>query len=162
MTIDPRVDIGHVHLKVSDLDRALAFYCDVLGFDLKQRIADQAAFVAAGDYHHHIGLNTWESAGAGPPPRNTTGLYHVAIRYPDRRTLADAVRRLLAAGVAIDGASDHGVSEAIYLRDPDDNGVELYRDRPREEWPRPDGDANHVAMFSRALDLSALLEELPA
>jgi catechol 2,3-dioxygenase len=162
MTIDPRVDIGHVHLKVSDLDRALAFYCDVLGFDLKQRIADQAAFVAAGDYHHHIGLNTWESAGAGPPPRNTTGLYHVAIRYPDRRTLADAVRRLLAAGVALDGASDHGVSEAIYLRDPDDNGVELYRDRPREEWPRPDGDANHVAMFSRALDLSALLEELPA
>jgi catechol 2,3-dioxygenase len=161
MTIDPRVDIGHVHLKVSDLDRALAFYCDVLGFDLKQRIADQAAFVAAGDYHHHIGLNTWESAGAGPPPRNTTGLYHVAIRYPDRRTLADAVRRLLAAGVALDGASDHGVSEAIYLRDPDDNGVELYRDRPREEWPRPDGDANHVAMFSRALDLNALLKELP-
>jgi catechol 2,3-dioxygenase len=162
MTIDPRVDIGHVHLKVSDLDRALAFYCDVLGFDLKQRIADQAAFVAAGDYHHHIGLNTWESAGAGPPPRNTTGLYHVAIRYPDRGTLADAVRRLLAAGVALDGASDHGVSEAIYLRDPDENGVELYRDRPREEWPRPDGDANHVAMFSRALDLNALLEELPA
>jgi catechol 2,3-dioxygenase len=161
MTIDPRVDIGHVHLKVSDLDRALAFYCDVLGFDLKQRIADQAAFVAAGDYHHHIGLNTWESAGAGPPPRHTTGLYHVAIRYPDRRTLADALRRLLGAGIAIEGASDHGVSEAIYLRDPDDNGIELYRDRPREEWPRRAGDEHGVAMFSRALDLSALLAEAP-
>jgi len=159
MTIDPRVDIGHVHLKVSDLDRSLAFYCDVLGFELKQRIADQAAFVSAGDYHHHIGLNTWESAGAGPPPRNTTGLYHFAIRYPDRRTLADALRRLLAANVAIDGASDHGVSEAIYLHDPDDNGIELYRDRPREEWPRPGGDQDHVAMFTRALDLNALLEE---
>ena len=160
MTIDPRVDIGHVHLKVSELDRALAFYCDVLGFDLKQRIADQAAFVAAGDYHHHIGLNTWESAGAGPPPRNTTGLFHLAIRYPDRRTLADALRRLLGAGIAIEGASDHGVSEAIYVRDPDDNGIELYRDRPREEWPRPEGDKDHVTMFTRALDLNALLEEL--
>jgi catechol 2,3-dioxygenase len=161
MTIDPRVDIGHVHLKVSDLDRALAFYCDVLGFELKQRIADQAAFVSAGGYHHHIGLNTWESAGAGPPPRNTTGLFHFAIRYPDRRTLADALRRLLAAGVAIEGASDHGVSEAIYLHDPDENGIELYRDRPREEWPRPDGDQEDVAMFTRALDLNALLEEAP-
>jgi catechol 2,3-dioxygenase len=161
MTIDPRVDIGHVHLKVSDLDRALAFYCDVLGFELKQRIADQAAFVSAGGYHHHIGLNTWESAGAGPPPRNTTGLFHFAIRYPDRRTLADALRRLLAAGVAIEGASDHGVSEAIYLHDPDENGIELYRDRPREEWPRPDGDQEDVAMFTRALDLNALLEESP-
>jgi catechol 2,3-dioxygenase len=161
MTIDPRVDIGHVHLKVSDLDRALAFYCDVLGFELKQRIADQAAFVSAGGYHHHIGLNTWESAGAGPPPRNTTGLFHFAIRYPDRRTLADALRRLLAAGVAIEGASDHGVSEAIYLHDPDENGIELYRDRPREEWPRPDGDQEDVAMFTRALDLNALLEEPP-
>jgi len=161
MTIDPRVDIGHVHLKVSDLDRALAFYCDVLGFELKQRIADQAAFVSAGGYHHHIGLNTWESAGAGPPPRNTTGLFHFAIRYPDRRTLADALRRLLAAGIAIEGASDHGVSEAIYLHDPDENGIELYCDRPREEWPRPNGDQEDVAMFTRALDLNALLEESP-
>jgi len=161
MAIDPRVDIGHVHLKVSDLDRSLAFYRDVLGFELRQRMGDQAAFVSAGGYHHHIGLNTWESAGAGPPPRNTTGLYHVAIRYPDRRTLADALRRLLAANVAIDGASDHGVSEAIYLHDPDGNGIELYRDRPSEEWPRPDGDNDHVAMFTRALDLNALLEEPP-
>jgi catechol 2,3-dioxygenase len=159
MTIDPRVDIGHVHLKVSDLDRALAFYCDVLGFELKQRLGDQAAFVSAGGYHHHIGLNTWESAGAGPPPRNTTGLFHFAIRYPDRRTLADALRRLLVAGIAIEGASDHGVSEAIYLHDPDENGIELYHDRPREEWPRPDGDQEDVAMFTRALDLNALLEE---
>ena len=158
MSIDPRVDIGHVHLKVSDLDRALAFYCDVLGFDLKQRIADQAAFVAAGDYHHHIGLNTWESAGAGPPPRATTGLYHVAIRYPDRRTLADALRRLLGAGIAIEGASDHGVSEALYLRDPDDNGVELYWDRPKEAWPqRPDGG---LRMYTNPLDLRDLLAEL--
>jgi catechol 2,3-dioxygenase len=159
MTIDPRVDIGHVHLKVSDLDRALAFYCDVLGFELKQRLGDQAAFVSAGGYHHHIGLNTWESVGAGPPPRNTTGLFHVAIRYPDRATLADALRRLLAAGIAIEGASDHGVSEAIYLHDPDENGIELYRDRPRKEWPRPDGDQEGVAMITRALDLNALLEE---
>ena len=159
MAIDPRVDIGHIHLKVSDLDRALDFYVGVLGFELKQRLGDQAAFVSAGDYHHHIGLNTWESAGAGPPPRNTTGLFHFAIRYPDRRTLADALRRLLAANVAIDGASDHGVSEAIYLHDPDGNGIELYRDRPREEWPRSDGDADNVAMFTRALDLNALLEE---
>jgi catechol 2,3-dioxygenase len=159
MTIDPRVDIGHVHLKVSDLDRSLGFYCGVLGFELKQRMGDQAAFVSAGGYHHHIGLNTWESLGAEPPPRRTTGLYHVAIRYPDRRTLADALRRLLAAGIAIDGASDHGPSEAIYLRDPDDIGIELYRDRPREEWPRPPGDDEHVEMVSRALDLNALLEE---
>ena len=161
MTIDPRVDIGHIHLKVSDLDRALDFYVGVLGFDLEQRMGNQAAFVSAGGYHHHIGLNTWESAGAGPPPRNTTGLFHFAIRYPDRRTLADALRRLLAANVAIDGASDHGVSEAIYLHDPDGNGIELYRDRPREEWPRPDGDNDQVAMFTRALDLNALLEEPP-
>ena len=159
MTIDPRVDIGHIHLKVSDLDRALDFYVGVLGFDLEQRMGDQAAFVSAGGYHHHIGLNTWESAGAGPPARNTTGLFHFAIRYPDRRTLADGLRRLLAADVAIDGASDHGVSEAIYLHDPDGNGIELYRDRPREEWPRPDGDNDQVAMFTRALDLNALLEE---
>jgi len=159
VAIDPRVDIGHVHLKVSDLDRALDFYVGVLGFELQQRHGDQAAFVSAGGYHHHIGLNTWESKGAPPPPRNTTGLYHVAIRYPDRKTLADAFRRLLAAGIRIDGATDHGVSEAIYLRDPDENGIELYRDRPREEWPRPvDGDG--VAMFNAPFDLEALLTEL--
>jgi catechol 2,3-dioxygenase len=161
MSIDPRVDIGHVHLKVSDLDRALAFYSGVLGFELMQRFGDQAAFVAAGGYHHHLGLNTWESRGANPPPRNTTGLYHTAIRYPDRRSLADALKRLLEAGIPLDGATDHGVSEAIYLRDPDANGVELYRDRPREEWPRP-SDGNGVAMFNAPLDLRALLAELDA
>jgi catechol 2,3-dioxygenase len=156
MGIDPRVDIGHVHLKVADIDRALAFYVGVLGFELTQRIGDQAAFVSAGGYHHHIGLNTWESKGGAPPARGTTGLFHLAIRYPDRATLADAVRRVLDAGIALTGASDHGVSEAIYLRDPDDNGVELYRDRPKEEWPR-DGDG--VAMFTRPLDVAALLAE---
>src|SRR5215218_3680394 len=130
MSIDPGVDIGHVHLKVSDIDRALAFYVGVLGFELQQRLGDQAAFVSAGGYHHHIGLNTWESRGASPPPRNATGLYHVAIRYPDRRALAVALRRVLEAGVPLDGASDHGVSEALYMRDFDGNGVELYRDRP--------------------------------
>jgi catechol 2,3-dioxygenase len=158
MSIDPRVDIGHVHLKVSDIDRALAFYCGVLGFDEMVRMGDQAAFISAGGYHHHIGLNTWESRGAGPPPRNTTGLYHTAIRYPDRKTLADALRRVLEAGVAVDGASDHGVSEAIYLRDPDQNGVELYRDRPKEEWPR--NEDGTFTMFTKALDLQALLAEL--
>lgn len=156
--IDPRVDIGHVHLKVADIDRALAFYVGVLGFDVMTRIGDQAAFVSAGGYHHHLGLNTWESKGGSPPPRGTTGLYHTAIRYPDRRTLADAVRRVLEAGIPLDGASDHGVSEAIYLRDPDENGVELYRDRPREEWPTtPDGE---FTMFTRPLDIQALLGEL--
>jgi catechol 2,3-dioxygenase len=160
-TIDPRVDIGHVHLKVSDLDRALAFYSGVLGFEVMQRFGDQAAFVSAGGYHHHLGLNTWESKGADPPPRNTTGLYHTAIRYPDRRSLADALKRVLDAGISLDGATDHGVSEAIYLRDPDDNGVELYRDRPKEEWPRPD-DGNGVAMYNAPLDLRALLAELDA
>jgi catechol 2,3-dioxygenase len=156
-TIDPRTDIGHVHLKVADLDRALGFYRDVLGFELMQRMGDQAAFLAAGGYHHHIGLNTWESAGAPPPPRGTTGLYHVAVRYPTRAALSEALRRVLDAGIPISGASDHGVSEAIYLNDPDQNGVELYRDRPREEWPRaPDGG---VAMFSAPLDLEALLAE---
>jgi len=148
-----------VHLKVSDLERALGFYVGVLGFELQQRWEDQAAFVSAGGYHHHIGLNTWESKGAPPPPRNTTGLYHVAIRYPDRKTLADALRRLLEAGIQIDGASDHGVSEAIYLRDPDQNGIELYRDRPREEWPRP-GDGEGVAMYNAPFDLQALLAEI--
>jgi catechol 2,3-dioxygenase len=158
MPIDPRVDIGHVHLKVADLDRALGFYCGVLGFELTQRMGTEAAFVSAGGYHHHIGLNTWESKGGSPPPPGRTGLYHVAIRYPDRRTLADAFQRLQRAGVRLDGASDHGVSEALYLRDPDGNGVELYRDRPRQEWPRaPEGE---LAMVTRPLDLRALLKEL--
>jgi catechol 2,3-dioxygenase len=156
--IDPRVDIGHVHLKVAELDRALEFYCDVLGFELVQRYGTGAAFVSAGGYHHHIGLNTWESLGGSPPPPGATGLYHVAIRYPDRRTLADAVRRLSEAGVPLDGASDHGVSEALYLRDPDQNGVELYRDRPEAEWPRnPDGT---LAMSTSPLDVQRLLSEL--
>jgi catechol 2,3-dioxygenase len=159
MAIDPRVDIGHVHLKVADLDRALSFYRDILGFELQHRLGDQAAFVSAGGYHHHIGLNTWESAGAPPPPRRSTGLYHVAIRYPDRRNLADAVKRVLDAGIPLEGASDHGVSEAIYLRDYDDNGIELYRDRPREEWPRP-ADGVGVEMVTRPLDLQALLAEI--
>ena len=158
-TLDPRVDIGHVHLKVADLDRALGFWRDVLGFDEQARIGDQAAFLSAGGYHHHIGLNTWESQGGSPPPPGTTGLYHVAVRFPDRKALAEAVRRVLEAGIPLDGASDHGVSEAIYLRDPDGNGVELYRDRPREEWPMtPDGE--QVAMYTRPLDLQALLAEL--
>jgi len=155
--IDPRVTIGHVHLKVADLERALGFYCGVLGFTLMQRMGDQAAFVSAGGYHHHLGLNTRESRGGNPPPPESTGLYHVAILYPDRRTLAEALRRVLAAGIALDGAADHGVSEALYLRDPDDNGVELYRDRPRAEWPvHPDGT---LEMFSRRLDVARLLEE---
>jgi catechol 2,3-dioxygenase len=152
------VDIGHVHLKVADLDRAIGFYRDVLGFDLMQRMGDQAAFLSAGGYHHHIGLNTWESKGGSPPPPGTTGLYHVAIRYPNRAALADALKRLVDNRVPISGASDHGVSEAIYLNDPDGNGIELYRDRPREEWPMaPDG--NGVAMVSIPLDLEALLAE---
>jgi catechol 2,3-dioxygenase len=155
--IDPRVRIGHVHLKVADLDRALKFYRNVLGFELTQRFGSQAAFISAGGYHHHIGLNTWESSGGAPPPRGTTGLYHLAILYPTRAQLAGAVRRVIAAGIELDGASDHGVSEAIYLRDPDDNGVELYWDRPQEQWPRsPDGG---VAMFTHPLDLDSLLAE---
>ncbi|HEX8299463.1 MAG TPA: VOC family protein [Rubricoccaceae bacterium] len=157
--IDPRTRIGHVHLKVADLDRALAFYVGVLGFELMQRYGTQAAFVSAGGYHHHIGLNTWESRGGSPPPPGTTGLYHVAILYPDRPALADALRRLVTAGVALDGAADHGVSEALYLRDPDGNGVELYRDRPETEWPRTD--VGEIAMVTEALDLTALLAEAP-
>jgi len=157
VAIDSRVEIGHVHLKVADLDRALAFYRDVLGFELTSRYGDQAAFVSAGGYHHHIGLNTWESAGGEPPPRNSTGLYHVAIRYPDRPALANALRRVLEAGIPLTGASDHGVSEAIYLNDYDGNGVELYYDRPRDEWPRtPDGE---LQMYTLPLDLRALLAE---
>ena len=158
--IDPRVDIGHVHLKVADIERSLAFWSGVLGFEVQQRFGDQAAFISAGGYHHHIGLNTWESKGGSPPPRGTTGLYHVAIRYPDRATLGDALRRVVEAGIPLQGASDHGVSEAIYLADPDGNGVELYRDRPQEEWPRmADGE---LAMISAPLDLQALLEEAGA
>jgi catechol 2,3-dioxygenase len=155
MAIDPRVDIGHVHLKVSDIDRALAFYRDVLGFELQQRMGDQAAFLSAGGYHHHIGLNTWESKGGSPPPPGTTGLYHVAIRYPTRASLADALGRLVEARIPLSGASDHGVSEALYLRDPDGNGIELYWDRPEEDWPRIDDGS--VAMFSAPLDVEALL-----
>ncbi|MDX6489149.1 MAG: catechol 2,3-dioxygenase [Gaiellaceae bacterium] len=156
--IDPGVDIGHVHLKVADIDRALGFYRDVLGFDVMQRMGDQAAFISAGGYHHHIGLNTWESRGGSPPPRGTTGLYHVAIRYPTRAALGDALRRLVDAGIQLEGATDHGVSEALYLRDPDDNGVELYVDRPQEEWPRAT-DGEGVAMVNAPLDLEALLAE---
>ena len=156
--IDPRVDIGHVHLQVASVDRALAFYCGVLGFELTQRYGPQAAFVSAGGYHHHIGLNSWESADGHPPAPGTTGLYHVAIRYPDRKTLADALRRLIEAGIPLQGASDHGVSEALYLADPDGNGIELYRDRPRAEWPF---DAQgHLQMVTRRLDLDALLAEV--
>jgi catechol 2,3-dioxygenase len=155
--IDPRVDIGHVHLKVADLERALTFYSGVLGFEVMQRMGSSAAFLSAGGYHHHIGLNTWESSGGAPPPPGTTGLYHIAIRYPDRGTLADALRRLVEAGIDLEGAADHGVSEALYLRDPDGNGVELYRDRPAAEWPRtPDG---RLEMFTRPLDLDALMGE---
>jgi len=154
--IDAGVRIGHVHLKVADLDRALKFYCGVLGFELQQKFGTQAAFISAGGYHHHLGLNTWESAGGSPPPPHSTGLYHVAILYPTRALLADAVRRVLAANVELDGATDHGVSEAIYLRDPDGNGVELYRDRPESEWPRtPNGE---LTMFTRQLDLAGLLK----
>ena len=155
--IDPRTDIGHVHLKVADIERALGFYVGVLGFELQQRMGYEAAFVSAGGYHHHIGLNTWQSFGGSPPPPGHTGLVHVAIRYPDRPALADALRRVVEAGHPLSGASDHGVSEAIYLADPDGNGIELYHDRPEEEWPRaPDGT---VAMFSNPLDLDALLAE---
>ena len=156
--VDPGVRIGHVHLKVADLERSLGFYCGVLGFGLTQRYGTQAAFVSAGGYHHHIGLNTWESRGGSPPPAGTTGLYHTAILYPTRRALAVALRRVLEAGVSLDGASDHGVSEALYLRDPDDNGVELYWDRPPEQWPRTPG--GELAMFTRRLDLSGLLKEI--
>jgi catechol 2,3-dioxygenase len=157
-SIDPRVDIGHVHLKVADIDRSLGFWRDVLGFELQQRMGDQAAFISAGNYHHHLGLNTWESKGGSPPPRGSTGLYHVAIRYPDRRSLADALQRIVRAGIPLQGASDHGVSEAIYLQDPDNNGVELYRDRPEEEWPRTSDGT--LAMTLEPLDLQGLLAEL--
>jgi len=155
--IDAGVSIGHVHLKVADLERSLAFYCGILGFELTQRYGRDAAFISAGGYHHHIGLNTWHSKGGSPPPPNSTGLYHVAIRYPTRAALADALHRLRNAGIQLDGASDHGVSEALYLHDPDENGLELYWDRPREEWPRTaDG---RLAMTTRPLDLDSLLNK---
>jgi catechol 2,3-dioxygenase len=156
--IDPKVSIGHVHLKVADLERALGFYCGVLGFEVTQRYGTGAVFIAAGGYHHHIGLNTWESLGGVPPPAGSTGLFHLAILYPTRAALADALRRVQAAGISLDGASDHGVSEALYLRDPDQNGVELYWDRPPADWPRtPDG---KLTMFTRSLDLKGLLAEV--
>jgi len=153
--IPPEARIGHVHLKVSDLERSLAFYCEILGFELTQRYGESAAFVSAGGYHHHIGLNTWLSERAPPPPKRSTGLYHVAILYPDRKSLAQAVQRIIAAGVAIEGASDHGVSESVYLRDPDSNGLELCCDRPPDQWPRdPEG---RLRMVTLPLDLNALL-----
>jgi catechol 2,3-dioxygenase len=153
--IDPQVRIGHVHLKVAEIERSLAFYSGVLGFELTQRFGESAAFISAGGYHHHIGMNTWESLGSSPPPPGTTGLYHLAVLYPTRAALGDALHRLIAAGIPLDGAADHGVSEALYLRDPDQNGVELYWDRPKEAWPRtPDGE---LAMFTRRLDLEGLL-----
>lgn len=155
--VHPQTRIGHVHLKVSDLERAIAFYHGVLGFEITQRYGQQAAFLSAGGYHHHIGLNTWESAGGSAPPPGTTGLYHVAILYPSRKELADALRRLMAAKIQLDGAADHGVSDALYLRDPDENGVELYCDRPQDQWPK-DKDGN-LAMVTRPLDLQALLAE---
>src|SRR5881394_51891 len=158
-SIDPRVGIGHVHLKVADLDRALDFYCGVLGFELQQRIGDDAAFVSAGGYHHHIGLDTWHSRGGSPPPPQSTGLFHLAILYPDRRSLADALRRLSEATIPLNGASDHGGSEALYISDPDGNGIELYWDRPREEWPRVQ-DGEELAMFTEPLDVRDLLAEL--
>jgi len=155
----PQMQIGHVHLKVANLERAIAFYRDVLGFELTQRYGSQAAFLSSGGYHHHIGLNTWESLGGSPPPPRATGLYHLAILFPDRAQLADAVRRVLAAGIELEGAADHGVSEAIYLRDPDQNGVELYWDRARDQWPRTaDGT---LSMFTRPLDLNALVKAVP-
>ena len=157
MPTHPDVRIGHVHLKVADVERALGFYCDVLGFELMQRFGPSAAFISAGGYHHHIGLNTWESRGGPPPPPGTTGLYHLAILYPTRTELADALYRVAQAGIALDGAADHGVSEALYLRDPDDNGVELYWDRPKDQWPRAaDG---QLAMFTRPLDIASLLRD---
>ena len=154
--IHPGVRIGHVHLKVADLSRALDFYCGVLGLELMQRYGAQAAFISAGGYHHHIGLNTWESLGGSPPPPGSTGLFHTAILYPTRAALADALRRLIAAGIPLDGASDHGVSEALYLHDPDHNGVELYWDRPKEKWPCTA--QGELAMVTERLDLEDLLK----
>jgi catechol 2,3-dioxygenase len=155
MTIPAGARIGHVHLKVADIDRALAFYCGVLGFELQQRFGPSAAFISAGGYHHHIGLNTWESLGGQPPAPGTTGLYHLAIVYPTRADLGRALQTLIDHGIHLDGAADHGVSEALYLRDPDQNGVELYWDRPKDEWPRTA--TGELAMYTRHLDLRSLL-----
>ena len=157
-TIDPNVHIGHVHLKVANLQRALDFYCGVLGFELTQRYGEEVAFVSAGGYHHHIGLNTWESRDGSPPPKGATGLYHFAILYPTRAALADALRRLMQANISLEGASDHGVSEALYLSDPDGNGIELYWDRPKELWPRDEN--GQIEMSTRRLELNSLLGEL--
>lgn len=156
-TASPRLAIGHVHLKVADLDRAVAFYRDVIGLELIQRYGPSAAFMSAGGYHHHVGLNTWESAGGTPAPLHHTGLYHVAFLYPDRASLGAAIRNVLEKGVTLEGAADHGVSEAVYLRDPDGNGIELYRDRPREDWPRDE--AGLLAMVNSRLDVAALVAE---
>ena len=156
--INKKVKIGHVHLKVANLDRSLEFYCGVLGFELKQRLGNQAAFIAAGDYHHHIGLNTWQSSGGMPPPNGTTGLYHLAILYPERKDLADALMRLQKNNIPLVGASDHGVSEALYLDDPDKNGVELYWDKPKDLWPY--NKDNQLQMYTKALDLKSLIAEL--
>ena len=158
MPIHPETRIGHVHLKVADLERAIAFYSGVLGFEITQQLGSQAAFLSAGGYHHHLGLNTWESAGANPPPSGTTGLYHIAILYPNRRELADALQRIQRAHIQLDGASDHGVSEALYLHDPDHNGVELYCDKPRDQWPR--SSSGEIQMHTKPLDLQNLLAEL--
>lgn len=157
-SIHPETRIGHIHLRVADIERSLAFYVDVLGFSLKQRFGSQAAFIAAGDYHHHIGLNTWGSLGGSPPPRGSTGLFHLGILYPTRAELADALRRLQSANIQLDGASDHGVSEALYVRDPDQNGVELYWDKPESEWPRTaDG---KIAMVTDPLDIEDLSRQI--
>lgn len=155
--IDPAVRVGHVHLKVSDLDRAIAFYRDVLGFELQLRYGPSAAFLSAGGYHHHVGLNVWDSKGGTPPPSGHTGLYHVAFLYPDRASLGTAIARVLAAGIPLDGAADHAVSEAVYLHDPDNNGIELYRDRPEEEWPR--NDEGNLILTNARLDVAALVAE---
>lgn len=160
MTIDPRVKVGHIHLKVADLERAIAFYHDVLGFEVTLRFGTSAAFLSAGGYHHHIGLNTWESAGGKPAPRGSTGLYHVAFLYPTRRLLAGALQRVLEAGITLEGAAEHGVSEALYLRDPDGNGVELYWDRPESAWPRSSDGG--LSMYTRQLDIEELLATLSA
>jgi len=158
ISINNKARIGHVHLKVSSIDQSLNFYCSILGFQLKQRIGNSAAFIAAGDYHHHIGLNTWESSNGTHPPIGSTGLYHLAILYPERRDLADALHRLMQNNISLTGASDHGVSEALYLDDPDRNGLELYWDRPENKWPRDEN--NNLQMYTKQLDINSLLEEL--